>query len=456
MNLATPPWHGLISLLMLCIGTASHASAARCIGEEDLAAAPAAAPAASAPMAAARPVDASQPRLTLQGVVKQAIRRSQAIGAARLLAEAAAADVEEQRAAALPQASLTGTVGPTFASAQDTPTVNGGQLRAGINISALLYDGGHTDQLTGWRRNLAEAARLNQISAEEQVGLQTVSLVLERSRYLMQARVYQQYARNIACLVDSLQQIVSVDKGRTSELVQAQKTLQQVQLTQADTGSQLRQVETRLRRFIGDELPDTGGMASVLLATPALTDVLAEASRGSDITQLDAQAAALDSYARAVQANGRPQVSWTLGGSRAVGVGGSSALSAGVNVNVPLYSPALRYSIDAAQKRAEAARLQRSDALEARRSRIAEVHEQAAAAFDRAHRVAAVVSDSDLVRLATVEQWQRLGRRSLFDVMAAEGDHYALRIAYVNALYDGEQSNALLRSLGLGIALWLE
>ncbi|MBS0448189.1 MAG: TolC family protein [Proteobacteria bacterium] len=454
MTLASRRLRLLLAVLPLClmaIAVQARESAARCTGEDDV---PAASASASAPPVAAP--DASQPRLTLQTLVRRAVERSQGIGAAKLLAQAASAEVEQQQAAKLPQATLSGSFGPTYATAPDVPGISGGQLRAGVNISALLYDGGQTDELTGWRRNLAEAARLGQISAEEQVALQTVSLVLERSRYRMQARVYRQYERSVACLVDALRDIVAVDKGRASELVQAQKTLQQVELSQTDTASTLRQIEVRLRRFVGDTLPETEGMASVLLATPTLDDVLAQASRSSDITQLDAQAEALDSYARSVDASSKPQVTWNVGGSRAVGVGSSSSLGAGINVNVPLYAPTLRYAVDAAQKRAGAARLQRADALEARRYRIAEVHEQAASAFDRARRIAAVVNDSELVRAATVEQWQRLGRRSLFDVMAAEGDHYALRLAYVNALYDGEQGNALLRSLGLGIAPWLE
>jgi outer membrane protein TolC len=48
-----------------------------------------------------------------------------------------------------------------------------------------------------------------------------------------------------------------------------------------------------------------------------------------------------------------------------------------------------------------------------------------------------------------------LARRSLFDVMAAEGDHYHLRAQHINALYDGLQANALLHSLGRGLANWL-
>jgi adhesin transport system outer membrane protein len=43
----------------------------------------------------------------------------------------------------------------------------------------------------------------------------------------------------------------------------------------------------------------------------------------------------------------------------------------------------------------------------------------------------------------------------LFDVMSAEGDHFNLRVMYVNALHDGYQANAQLRSIGGGLVQWL-
>ena len=54
---------------------------------------------------------------------------------------------------------------------------------------------------------------------------------------------------------------------------------------------------------------------------------------------------------------------------------------------------------------------------------MAEVHEQALSSLDRAKRVADVLRDSEQVRNFTLQQWQQLGRRSLFDVMAAESEH---------------------------------
>jgi adhesin transport system outer membrane protein len=47
--------------------------------------------------------------------------------------------------------------------------------------------------------------------------------------------------------------------------------------------------------------------------------------------------------------------------------------------------------------------------------------------------VAQVLRDSEQVRNFTLQQWQQLGRRSLFDVMGAESEHYNLRISYINA-----------------------
>ena len=423
--------------------------AARCI-DEDTPDSPV--PGSPAALAA----DASAPRLGLQGMVQEAVRRSNAVGAAKLLAEAAASDVEETRAANKLQASMSGTLGLASTAGDNVVSRNGGQAVFSVNVGAPLWDAGRNAELTGWRSSLSEAARLGQLSAQDQVAFQTVSLALERSRFRQQARVYAQYARKMSCLVEALEQIVKADKGRASELVQARKTLQQAELSQAQTVSQVRQVEVRLKRFIGDGMPSSEGMASVLLDVPALADMEAVAERASEIGQLDAQAKALDSYSRAVVAGQKPQVNWVLTGSKAIGNGNPGSLLAGLSFNVPLLNPGGDHSITSAQKRAEAARLQRADALEARKSRIAEVHEQAAASFDRARQVSGVLRNSDRVRNFTLQQWQQLGRRSLFDVMSAEGEHYNLRVAYVNALHDGQQAAALLRSLGLGISAWLE
>jgi len=85
-----------------------------------------------------------------------------------------------------------------------------------------------------------------------------------------------------------------------------------------------------------------------------------------------------------------------------------------------------------------------------------EAHEQVTSAFDRLRRVGLVLRGSDRLRNFTLQQWQQLGRRSLFDAIAAESDHDNLRVQYINALHDGQQTNATLLTLGTGLAAWLQ
>jgi outer membrane protein TolC len=342
------------------------------------------------------------------------------------------------------------------------------QLRAGVTVSQLLYDGGRSDRLVDWRVQLAESARLGLLTQTEQVALNTVALALERSRLRQQVQVWGQYQRKMSCLVEALETIVRADRGRASELVQAKKSQQQAELAQRDAQSQVRQVEIRLRRLVGDGLPPTDGLSTVLMQVPPLEELVADVDRSAEVAQLAAQEAAARQYARAVEAGTQPQVSWNFTGGGSTGLGHdvsgsdartrsprSSSLALGIAVSIPLLSPGVAPASEAARKRAEAVAQQRLEVLQTRRFRVAEVFEQTQNSLDRARRVGAVLRDSDQVRNFTLQQWQQLGRRSLFDVMGAEAEHYNLRISYVNALHDGQQLNANLLSLGRGVTAWL-
>ena len=335
------------------------------------------------------------------------------------------------------------------------------QVRASLTVSQLLYDGGRTDRLTDWRTQMAESARQGSLSVREQLALSTVALALERSRLRQHVLVYGQYVRKMGCLVEALDTIVKADRGRASELVQARKSLQQAELSQAQAQSQSRQIDVRLRRLVGDGLPGVEGLSTVLLQVPELQQLVADVERSSEVAQLSAQATAAQSYAQAVAAGAKPQLSWAVTGGARAGTGGNTGnaragdYSLGLTINLPLLSPGLAPASSAAQKRADAAAAQRAEGVEVRRFRVAEVHEQTLASFDRLRRAGALLRDTDLLRNFTLQQWQQLGRRSLFDVMATEGEHYNLRISYVNALHDGQQLNALLLSLGRGVNEWL-
>lgn len=395
--------------------------------------------------------DATAPRLNLLGMVDTAAQRSKSVGAARLLADAAVNDIEEMKASGRPQASLSASFGPGGSKPAGGELNNNVQLRPTVTISAPFYDNGRLDHLTRWRTSLAEAARQGQIGLQEQVALQTVTLSFDRSRYRLHTQVWQQYAQKVCSIVDSLEKIVAADRGRGSELVQARKTFQQVLLSHAQARTQLAVTETKLRRLVGEQLPEPGGLAALMLNPPVLGELQQGAARAADIAALQAQAEAADSLAQATVASQKAQAGWLVSLQSALGKDSTAAWNAGVSVSVPLLNPGAAPAAQAARQRAEAARLQREDALDALRNRLAEVHEQADASLARAKDVVDVLRNSERVREDTLMQWQQLGRRSLFDVMSAEGDHFTLRLAYVDALHDGQQAVALMWSLAGGV-----
>ena len=398
----------------------------------------------------------------LRQLVQSAQARSRAVGIAALLKDAAEQDLREARSAKQAQASFNASLGPSAQRSETSFASNALQGAASVGVSRLLWDGGRSDRLIDWRERLLDAAALGQITQQEQLALTTVSTALDRSRYQQHERVFGQYVRKMACLVDALQTIVDADRGRASELLQARKALQQAELSLEQARAQRRQTEIRLQRLVGETLPDTPAIGAALRDAAPLERLLADAEQSAEVLQLARQAEAASAYAMALDAQRKPQVSWTASASQRGGVGGTlggsplSALAVGVNLSVPLWSPGLEPAVDAARLRARAAREQRDDSLEARRARLKETWDQAGASFDRADRVLAVLADSEKVREATLLQWQQLGRRSLFDVMGAESEHYNLRVAQVNAVHDGQQLQALLWSLGRGMVDWLQ
>lgn len=398
------------------------------------------------------------PSAQLAAMTREALRRSAQVGATKLLAEAAADDVREARGGELPRATINGTLGPSQQTLQYEPTNTKFQVSAGLSVTGVLYDAGRTRQLTQWRSELAKAAGYSLQAAQEQVVLETIANALERSRYRQQAQVYQQYARKMACLVEALGQIVSEDRGRASELVQARKTQAQAELQRDQSLALGRTAEIRLRRLVGDQVDLGEGMGPLLGETPDPGEVIRLLSQAGELQQLRAQADAADRLAQATDAGRKPQVGWitSANGTRRGDVN-TSQIQAGLTFAYTAFDGSSGEAAAAsAARRALATRQLYEELSSQKTSRVRETHDAAISAFDRARRYVDVLKDSDKVRSATFQQWSQLGRRSLFDVMSAESEHFNLRLSYVNALHDGYQANAQLRSMGGGLLGWIK
>ncbi len=396
------------------------------------------------------------PRAALQSLIDATLSRSKALGAVRLLADAARSDLDETRAMSLPTASLSVGINGIHQSVGSTTVGRGGQLSTTLSAGMPVWDFGRIAKLTEWRKELAEVAQQGQRSAEEQLSLNVVTLALDRSRDVLQGQVYTQYVRKMACLVDALEIITKADRGRASELVQAQKSLQQADLSLEQTMSALRQTEVRMRRLVGEPLPPSIGMTAQLSVMPDLEQMQSDILLGADVAQAEAQARSQRSFAESVIAGQKPSVNLT-GSATAMfrsgpGESRSSDIGAGVSVTIPILQPGAHAQASAAVQRYRATVLQRDEAIEAKRYRLLEMNEVGMSTLDRARRIVEILRNSDRVRASTLQQWQQLGRRSLFDVMAAEGDYYSMRVAHVNAMFDAQQIVALIWSMGRGVA----
>ena len=397
------------------------------------------------------------PVAQLKLVAQEAIKRSNAVGANRWLQDAASFDLDQTTAGKYPSVTLSGSTYTGRTDVGDVTTSRGRVSSLGVTAAASLYDGGRLKSLIQWRQDLQLASKQSVRAAQEAVVLEAVNTVLERNRYKMQAQVYQQHARKMACLVEALESIVAEDRGRASELVQVRKTQAQAELSRDSAMAQSRQIEIKIRRLLGDQFVTGEGVNSALNAVPDLGELHRLLERTPEAMQLKLQVDAQEDYARALKNGQGPQVNWSVSKANTYArTTNSAAWQAGISLSYNLFdAQAEKSSIQAAQARAEATRSQYAEFIATRTERISSVHDSAQTAFERAKRYVDILRDSDLVRNYTFQQWSQLGRRSLFDLMSAEGDHFNLRIAYVNSLFDGYEANAQLRSMGGGLTDWL-
>jgi adhesin transport system outer membrane protein len=395
--------------------------------------------------------------LQLATLAREAVGQSAEVRGAQHGSRAGHFDLQQTVAGGAVNVSLGGNAGIGQSSVANVAQAEGRTGGVSLNLSAPLYDGGRQDELTRYRERLAAAGDLGVGQARERVVRDAVATLLERNRYRQQLRVYQQYVAKMSCLTRSLEQIVSLDRGRSSELLQARKGQRQAELAREDALTALRQADARLRLLVGDNVEPWGAVGQPLQAVPELARVIDEIAASPDVRQLHLQAEALDSYARASRAEGAPQLRWQVGTTTAHSAHiNTASWNAGVTFNVTLDDGgAVSAATSAALERAQAARRQEESVVQERIRQASTLHDTARSAYARAVHMTEVLRDSDLVRNATYEQWSKLGRRSLFDLMSAEAEHFQLRIAHVNAVHDGYAAVAQLRSAGAGLLAWI-
>lgn len=398
-------------------------------------------------------------RVQLSELVSRAIGSSAGVQSTRRSRSAAEYDVEEQRGAARPQLGLSGSLTSAYTRINGQSVSNPQQGSVSVELTAPIYDGGRLSSLQAWKEGLSDVTRAIEAGSREAVALEVVMLTLDRERYELQTQVYQRYVAQVSCLLESLEQIVKEDRGRASELVQARKSLIQAQISVDETKSRTRQIEVQLTRLLGADALAVHGLSAALIDAPLVPAVDEFLRHSAVLKQLQAEVEAQKRYAESLRREYRPQVNWAVIGSSGRtpdGTTSSTSWQAGVTFNASLYSGgATEAGYKAALARADAARLRLEQVQTEQFARVAELKDQIEQGWTRAQRYAQVLNDSEQVRRNTQDLWFLLGRRSLFDVMASQGDHYSVQIAFVNSVFDAMTAQVQLRGAGSGLADWV-
>lgn len=369
--------------------------------------------------------------------LKQAVMRSPSLQQAQAEWDAAREDVSEAKGQRWPQID----VGANSRAA----TLGGGSdayaSRQGVslNMTTNVFDWGRISNTIDSREHLATAASKKYIADLESLAFDVCSNISEREKNVRVVRISQQYVDRMTTLVNMLNEIVLVDRGRASELTQARARLLEAEASRDAAMARMRDIEIHLSKLIGAQpvaLPDNRDWAMA----PADADALLGAVREHpSLLQAEAEAEAAELHAEALKAGQKPQLDWVVNKSTAKdALGREQSWQTMVTVSWPLFrGGSMRAAQSAASLRAVAERQRKAQQTMDLEYDIRTADENARTFLARADLYRTLTAETDRVRKAFFEQWYHLGRRTLLDVLIAESDHNTNRVNEVNSRYDG-------------------
>ena len=234
----------------------------------------------------------------LGSLAREAVAGSAEVRGGEHSRQAASWDLKSTEAGQSPTLQLGGGLGVGQSRVDGHTQGASGTGSASLTLSAPLYDGGRLDQQGQYRKRLLESSGSGLLSVREKAVRETLATVLDRNRYRLQLRVYQQYVAKMSCLTQSLERIVAQDRGRASELVQARKGQRQAEISRDEAVAALRQADARLRLMVGGNVAPWGAVGVPLLELPPLQQVLEEIQSSPEVRQLRLQADARSSAGR--------------------------------------------------------------------------------------------------------------------------------------------------------------
>ena len=371
-------------------------------------------------------------------LVSTALNRSPAVREATFALQAARLDVDEAAGARYPQVALDVDSKWSQGVSEVQGRELGGRIHYSLTASMPVFSAGRISRFIESKsaNELAAQARLRGVM--QSVAGESILAATEVTRFRLQVAAADRYMVRIQSLVDMLSKIATEDPGRAGELTQARSRVLQAQLARANLASRGEQAEVVLRKWVGpgDYRIDQVGFAFIDM--PGLDVLIDKLSDHPAVVQAGQEAAAQKSFAQSVAAAQMPQVSLVASQAPVFpGLSGHRATYAGVNVSYALFKG---FSGQAAERsaieRAAAASEREGQVMTDRQASLRALYGVVRGQLSRAQDYADLLTESDQVRKGFFDQWRELGRRSLFELLAAENEHFSLQGAYLDTLFD--------------------
>lgn len=376
--------------------------------------------------------------------VQAAFERSPQVQRAQADYKASLADIDEAKGQRMPQVDLgTQAKSARFGPGADYDAGGGGGVS--LNVTTPVYDWGRIRNTIKSRKYLSRAANSSVEAELENSAYEVSSNMVELGKQRVIVEISKQFVQRMDELVRMLAGIVSVDKGRLSELTQAKARLLQAKAALNSAESQVRDTELNLRKRVGDRPLMLPQSAEWNIHFADLDTLLSKVDDNPSIHLSKAQAHSAELDAQVVRSSSLPQLNWVVRKTTAQdGLGREQPWETTLSLTWAAFrGGSTRASERAALQRAESSRQRTEEQRLDLEYRIRTADHDARTLLGRAELYRDLTLESERIRLAFFEQWYHLGKRSLLDVLIAENDHYNNQVGEVSQRFDGYK--AILR-----------
>lgn len=367
---------------------------------------------------------------SLPEVVRLALQEHPRMRAAAAGVEASGFVLEQVRAARLPQLAMIADPGRRTSATVPRDAV--GDL--GLRASLLLFDGGRTRESIARETERGAAARESLRFSAEALAAQVTELYVECYR---QERLAALAADNVdahEALHARVREIASFDRGRASDQLQVGARLEQARLALALHQGAAAEARSMLADVVAVEVSASEAPPSPRAALPlSLNDALSMLDRHPAVRAAEAEAQAAQRAARLAAAWSLPRIDVVAVVDSPVDPLGQRQHFDDVSVRLaaswmPIDGGAGRAGVRAAERQGVQAREGARAVRRELSARVAGLWAQRESRRQRSQTHRALVESTLQVREAYWQQFT-IGRRSIVDLLNAEGEFFQARLA---------------------------